>query len=461
MKLDQLSSNLIVIGFVFYTSLILFCLNVPFFWDTILTSSIAHWFYDHGVQNAIPPIKWDAGHPTFFQIYIYSLWKLFGKTLAVSHLSMLPFLYTIVVSFVYLLQKITTNRPARIVGMMIFVLHPYILTQSTLVSYDIVQLAFFLIFIIGFIEKRKYLLIIGTFGMSICSVRGQLFALIAWLILFIYERQEWRKYLLPALLASTPIIFWNIYHYIQTGWMLTTPSVTWINQRDLAQLHHISSNIIGIIRTFIDYGTIALSILFLAALYYYLQHRSSAQSKIILYITSALLVTLAIILISFSNPVAHRYFIIIHTGMILFVVSQWPHFPYKKLISSSVFITLVSGHFWLYPKENSNGWDVTLKYLSYEKSRKEFQQYLSDKNIPIEHIATAFPLFCSNKQTNLLEDNQRLIDISLPEGRTTEYVAFSAVCNDMREVSKQDLKQVQVFGKGKTAIILYLRETDY
>ena len=459
MTLDRLSKQLITSGVVFYTILTLLCLNVPFFWDTILTSSIAQWFFDHDLQNGIPPIEWDAGHPTFFQIYIFGLWKIFGKSLAISHLAMLPFLYTIVLSFVYLLQKVTTEKFPRIVGSLIFALHPYILTQSTLISYDIVQLAFFLIFLIGFTNKRKSLLLIGTIGLSSCSVRGQIFALVAWMVFLIYERKEWKQYIFFAFISTLPIIFWNLYHYLQTGWMLTTPSTTWESQRSIAQLHQVLSNVLGVVRSFMDYGTISLSVLFLMALFYFQKNKKFHSAKVILYTTLSFLVVLVLVLISLSNAVAHRYFMIIHAGMILFVVSQWSYFPIQKILSFAVVIILASGHFWLYPKEYSNGWDVTLKYLSYEKNRKSFHQYLSEEHISENSISTAFPLFCSNQQTNLIPGN-RLIDISLPEANQLEYIAVSAVCNDMRGIHTKNLRRVKTFGKGKTAITLYLKEAS-
>jgi hypothetical protein len=61
--------------------------NHPFFWDTVLTSTIAQWFYENGTDNGITPLIWDSGHPTLFQLYLSSAWKILGKSLYVSHLA--------------------------------------------------------------------------------------------------------------------------------------------------------------------------------------------------------------------------------------------------------------------------------------------------------------------------------------------------------------------------------------
>ena len=105
MKFDPISKKLLAVGIIFYLIVVIGSSSIPFFWDSILTSSVAQWFYDNGIQQGIAPIIWDAGHPTFFQIYLSLTWKIFGKSLMVSHISMLPFLWLMIVTFIYLMQK--------------------------------------------------------------------------------------------------------------------------------------------------------------------------------------------------------------------------------------------------------------------------------------------------------------------------------------------------------------------
>lgn len=458
MKFDSTSKILLTVGIIFYTIATICSFNIPFFWDTILTSSVAQWFYSNGLQQGIAPLIWDAGHPTFFQIYLSLAWKIFGKSLMVSHLSMLPFLWLMIISFIYLLQKVTLSKIARVIGFVFFLLHPYILTQSTQISYDIFQIGFFLLVIIGILENKKLILVIGLWGLSVCSIRGQLIALICLGTYVIINIKNWKQYFPIILLTITPIIIWHAYHYSITGWMISTPSNTWESQRSFANPQQILSNIIGITRAFVDYGMIALSILFGIVLVHFKKVKWNEIEKKLFLILILVFIGLNGSMIFFSNPIGHRYFMIFHVVMILLIVSRLEQIKNYKFISVLVFIAFITGHFWLYPDNRSNGWDVTLKYVSYEKNRKQFWNYLKENNISTKEIQSAFPLFCSLKQTNLIE-GERILDYSEKAKNNKEYFAYSAVCNDMKEFSNVESDSnyilVQKFGEGATSISLY------
>lgn len=458
MKFDSTSKILLTVGIVFYTIVAICSVNIPFFWDTILTSSVAQWFYNNGIQDGIAPIIWDAGHPTFFQLYLALAWKIFGKSLIVSHLSMLPFLWLMVICFIYLLQKITLSNTARILGLVLFLLHPYILTQSTLVSYDILQIGFFLLTIIGIIDNKRWILVVGLWGLSACSVRGQLIAMIClgtYLLIYI---KHWKQFLPVTLLSIAPIIVWHTYHYSVTGWMISTPSTTWESQRSFANSQQILSNFIGITRGFVDYGMIALSLFFIIVLNIFIKTPLKSIEKKLLLILLFAFVAMCGSMIFFSNPIGHRYFMIFHVVMILLILSRIEQIKNFKLISFLVITSFISGHFWLYPNGRSNGWDVTLKYISYEKNRAQFWEYLKENNIPSTQIQSAFPLFCSLEQTNLCE-GERLLDINEKSETILDYIAYSPVCNDMKGFLfiEKDTRYhlVKKFGTGKTAISLY------
>lgn len=458
--LDNLSKKLLAVGSGFYIIVTICSMHLPFFWDTILTSTVAQWFYDHGIQNAVAPLKWDAGHPTLFQLYLMTAWKLFGKTLPVSHFAMLPFLVLMVGSFVYLIQRIQLSTGARIFGLGALLIHPYIVTQSTLVSYDILQITFFLTALIGIIDNKKTWLIVGIWGLSACSIRGQMIAVVCLGSYLLYDWRNLKHHLFFSLAAILPLAGWHYYHYLQTGWMISTPSESWQTHREVAGLKQMISNTVGIVRGFVDYGIVALSLLFCFALATIRQAEISVEVRKILLTTILVFLALATSILLFSNPVGHRYFMTIHVGMLLLIVAQWSYIRAQKLWIVILTTAFISGHFWLYPVEISNGWDVTLKYISYEQNRKSFFKYLSENNIPPEEIASAFPLFCSQQQTNLTS-GERLKDISETEILGNKYVAYSAICNDMRGLHTPAISRhyflVQIFGEEKSAIFLYSR----
>lgn len=456
--LSPFSKKLCLFGTCFYTIVTLYTINTPFFWDTILTSTIAQWFYDHNIQNGIVPLTWDAGHPPLFQIYLSTLWNIFGKSLAVSHLAMLPFLIWSIVAFISLLQILKVSKSGQFAALLLYLLHPYILTQSTLISYDILQIAFFLSALIGLIKKKSFLFLIGLFLLSACSVRGQMIACL--LILsyaYIYIR-DCKHVLFTTIICLAPIVIWNFYHYSQTGWMLSTPSTSWENHRSIASFQQFIKNIFGITRCFVDYGTIALTVTFIWSLRYFktLVYQSDYKKFFIAYLITYL--GICGVMIVLNNPIGHRYFMILHVGMIIALSLIWDKIKYHRAILSILLAVFISGHWWIYPSKVSNGWDVTLRYMSYEKNRAQMNDFLRNENISMENIGSAFPLFCSLKQTHLLE-GERMQDLSDVDLNAIKYIAYSPVCNDMKHLDwdmiHQNFEIYQEFGKGMTSIMLF------
>lgn len=460
--MNSFSKKLWFFGAAYYAIVTCCTMNLPFFWDTILTSTIAQWFYDHGVQNAIPPLIWDAGHPTLFQNYIAVVWNIFGPSLAITHWAMFPFLVWMLGALIYLLQILKVSPKAQIFGLIGVLIHPYILTQSTLISYDILQIAFFLTAMIGVIQQRSAWIFIGVALLSACSVRGQILSALLLLSYFLLYVQQWQKVIITIILCSLPAILWNIYHFQQTGWMLSTPSESWENHRSIASFSQIIKNIFGLSRCFVDYGVAALSLTFLLSLRHFKTLKKvSAHKKFIFIYLIVYLGSMAVMLL-LNNPIGHRYFMILHVGMILWLCIIWEKLQRKKIIVAGIFTCFISGHFWLYPAPISNGWDVSLQYISYEKNRAELHQYLQEQNIKTTDIASAFPLFCSLQQTHLIQ-GERMQDITEQTIYHAKYIAYASVCNDMKHMDKEQLKnnyqKVKTFGKGLTRVELYGRKS--
>ena len=461
--LDSFSKRLLVFGSLSYLLLTLFSLHLPFFWDTTLTSNIAQWFYENGVGNLLPPTEWDAGHPTFFQIYIALIWKFFGKTLVVTHWIMFPFLLISLFFYLLIINELTSSNKVKTLSILFFLFHPYILTQATLISYDTVQITFFLITLYGIIQKEQKFLWIGILGLSTCSIRGQVMAVAMCLSYFFIYIKSWKRNIFRVVVALLPIAVWHYYHYLQTGWFLSTPSELWSGQREVASFTQVFKNLFSISRAFFDYGMLGLTLVLGFVFLRFGFRFEQAAGKKILIVTLALTLFLILPMLFSTNPIGHRYFIPIHIGMLLLLLTQWEKLKKQSFAFTFILICFLTGHFWLYPKKISNGWDVSLSYIIYEKNRKELTQYLAENNISFSEIASSFPLFNSLKQTNLLEDNTRMHDITEMGVIDAKYIAYSSVCNDMRDVMNfevlKDYERVRQFGLyAKTSIILYKRK---
>ena len=85
--------------------------NKFFFWDSIAQVSIpANWYYDHNFRYFFVPDEYATGHPTFVGMYIALLWKVFGRSLVVSHLAMLPFITGIMIQLYSYIKSSGSNK---------------------------------------------------------------------------------------------------------------------------------------------------------------------------------------------------------------------------------------------------------------------------------------------------------------------------------------------------------------
>ena len=184
-----------------------------FFWDTMqLASQHAHFFYENNnFSTFLLPDEMDSGHPPTFGFYLALMWQLFGKTLTVSHLSMLPFLLGSVWQAWKLGEKIV-GEGWTLWFLLLLVVCPVIAGQAVLASPDIVLLFFFLMALNGIFDydlldfqgyfdlklghnirkifkislTSKHELSIAILGLSAISMRGMMVAagFITWPVLF-------------------------------------------------------------------------------------------------------------------------------------------------------------------------------------------------------------------------------------------------------------------------------------
>ncbi|MCC6726003.1 MAG: glycosyltransferase family 39 protein, partial [Saprospiraceae bacterium] len=146
----------------------------PFFWDTVqLASKHGHHFYETNFQSFILPNEIDSGHPPIFGAYLALAWKLFGKTLPVSHFAMLPFIFGIVILLMQIGKKLLGEKNAVWLPLLSFA-DPVLASQSILVSPDIIVVCFFLASVWAIWQKKPWLLTIGITVLALVSMRGMM-----------------------------------------------------------------------------------------------------------------------------------------------------------------------------------------------------------------------------------------------------------------------------------------------
>ena len=126
--------------------------RIPFFWNMVRYSQIAQYYISTNFSSLYIPQELDNGNPPFYGLYFALIWKLFGKSLLVSHLAFYPFVIGLFIQFYFLCKKFLPEKLIPL-ALILLLIEPTILTQSLLMGYDIVLMFLFLlglnIFILG------------------------------------------------------------------------------------------------------------------------------------------------------------------------------------------------------------------------------------------------------------------------------------------------------------------------
>ena len=109
-------------------------------------------------------------------MYIAAAWKLFGKTLMVSHLAILPFVFGTIYHIYRYIHKSGVGKPCLLLICIFVILDPTLVSQLSLVTFDIPQIFFFLWCINSLTEKRKVSLAIAFTLLCMTSLRGTICA---------------------------------------------------------------------------------------------------------------------------------------------------------------------------------------------------------------------------------------------------------------------------------------------
>ncbi len=434
-----------------------FSWHLPFFWDTILTSTITQHFYHNGFGNFITPAQFDAGHPPLFYIYVTCFYHVFGKSLFAAHLSLLPFTILGVISFIKIMSYFLFSRKQQFFSVILYFSIPAVVTQNIMVSYDAVLLSLYLAAIATFLKNKKLLFTFILIGIVGISLRG-LFCLFSLTVTIYFLEQrniknwfKWNLYFIPAILIIT---CWYGYHYSQTGWLMSTNATGWSNQRGFVNGMGLFKNAASIGRCFFDLGIFILTIL---SLIYFIRIRKINTFTLLALIPFLMF---SISFLPFSNPINHRYYLIVYVLMLPIVIQ----FLSEKKIMFSILTVLILwlGNLQIYPVPISNGWDCTLAHLSYFKNREKASFILEYHTKFInKSIGTVFPMNASEYQLNMIKDLDNSVKILNVNGKSIDsidYILFSNIGNDFSDEQIYQLnkwKSIADWKNGQVFIVLY------
>ncbi|MBC7606577.1 MAG: hypothetical protein H7199_06440 [Burkholderiales bacterium] len=381
-------------------------LDRPFFWDTIqLGAAHATYYWSTQFSTILLPESIDSGHIPSFGMFLALVWEIFGRTLIASHLCILPFSIGIVWQLWQLCRQFIVAEFAG-VALCLIMIDPSLLSQITLVSPDVPLVFFFLLSVNAVLKNRTLLLLCGILLLFMTSMRGMMLS-ICILFLDLYRHIDLKKtpkQLLSILLKRSIIyipallvfVIFSGYHYAEKGWIGYHRNSPWAKCFEAVNFKGFLYNI-GIYGwRLIDFGRVGVwSAFFILLLLYRKVIFKEKEIRILGYFSAVLLLILPLNMLWAKNLLAPRYFIPIYLTFSLFCAA----ILFSKFVAKNVrlalaalwFICIVSGNFWVYPRQISEGWDATLAHVPYYKLREQALAYLDNEQLPYSEVQSFFP----------------------------------------------------------------------
>ena len=427
------------LGAIFYLVLVWIHRTDPFFWDTIqFAGKHGLWYYEKGLSAGFLPADLNSGHPPTFGIYQSLLWKMFGKNLTVSHFSLLPFLLLNLYYSLRLGHLILGQRYW--LFLLAFMLCPFYLGHSVLVSPDLILVTGFLMTLYGILKKHRTTIFLGGLLLALISIRGQMMlgVLMVYYLLLNFDKVSFAKNIKATLsqfgfgLALT--IFFHLAQSLSTDWEGLEAS-PWA-----ASFEYVSFK--GWIRQLgifgwrlVDYGMLISTAIVLLGI-------SKLWKDKYRLLLLAILIGLALVLVLTPRAglMNHRYFlplIIIILLMAAQVVGEYWSTWKGKAMAILIIVALLLGNRLIYPDAVAQGWDSTAAHWPTYKLENKMYTYILDQGLKPEDIGTAFPYRSARSFSTLGEEvgGYRQFD--------TTRDAYILYGNIMNEFSDEDLRRLE------------------
>lgn len=404
MTLKAKNNSCLVLGFLLVFILIFINRNNAFFWDTVhYGSKQASFFWYSGFTKQLVPDDIDSGYVPTFGMALALVWKIFGRTLAVSHLAMLSFAIGIVYQLYKACSKFIASEYTGI-ALLLIVIDPSLMSQMTLVSPDVPLVFFFLLGTNTVLENRKWWVALCILALFLISMRGVMVSFCLLLldlhcnISFKEKAFLLKKLLRRSLLYLPGLLFVSLYqidHYVRKGWILTHKDSPWAGGMEVVDAKRLFFNAGLIGWHILDYGKVGIWLVFLILVFKLGKNLVNQDTRLLIFLSACLLLFVHIDMIWASNLLSHRYFIpftLVFSLLCAAVLFSGKIRPKLRNGLAAIWIVaIISGNFWVYPEKISQGWDATLAHLPYYGLRKQAIAYIEKEKIPVADVQSFFP----------------------------------------------------------------------
>ncbi|SMC32702.1 phospholipid carrier-dependent glycosyltransferase [Moheibacter sediminis] len=390
--------KLLLIGStVFLIVLYLVTMKVPFFWDAVSKSVRATWLYNNNFSQFVVPTEFNSGHPPLWESLLALSWKIGGRTIAISRFLLLVFN---IAAFWQLIRFIVSNKNESVPywALILVLIEPALLTQTTIINNDIMLLFFTLLGLNSIYKNQRIIYTIALTGVLFSNLRGSSIFVSLLLIDFLYyyfklkeDRQKflWTSYLPPL------IIFTLFLTYQQSvlGWFLKAPGH---QHRQISGIFQMVKNTAAIGKGFLETGRIflflPLGFLILKLFKSEKWVRISNENKRLIITFSVFFCVFSGLFIVMTNPVGPRYYMICFLIATLFFLNLVFGFVkkhlWKKALLTIAAIGFLTGHLWIWPATISQAWDTTFAYLHYFPLKNKMQDYVLERELDKTEVGT-------------------------------------------------------------------------
>lgn len=447
--------------------------HFPFFWDTIqLGSKHAHHYYHTGFAQLLLPDAIDSGHPPFFGMYLAAMWVLFGKTLAVSHWAMLPFVLGIV-GLLFPVGRYFSREWGWVFPLLALALPP-LSGQLVLVSPDVVLVFGFLLSLYGMLYHKGWVLAVGALLLAAISTRGMMTVL----ILFLFDL--YLRFSMPNRTESKPMVYLKemlralpsylpsgllalaflLYHYLEKGWVGYHAGSEWAPSFARVGISGLLKNGAVLGWRLAEYGMVFSWVVLGLVIWRKPATLRQPKVKSALWLMSISLILLTPTFLLYSGLQQHRYLLPLLLSVLLLSFTALAHCSWshsrRSALFALLFTGLLTGHFWVYPDHIAQSWDTTLAHLPYYHLKDRMIGYLDEQGIPLETVGTAFPEIGPQYYKDL---SGRVSGFAPKDLSKQHYILYSNVMNDFSDGELERLQSewtvLKQFERGGVQLLLF------
>ena len=426
-----------------------------FFGDMVqFGSRHAHYFFENNFSSLWLPNSLDSGHPPVFGMYMALCWKIFGKSLVVSHWSMFPFLVLIAIALPRLISNFISSANIIFICLLFF-FEPTLFSQSSLTSPDIILVAFFLWALVLYKEEKYLWLSIMLVPMSFVSLRGMMVLFSLFVAIIIHQKKINKKVILTFVPAVGICFYWLFRHYQLFGWIGFHSNSPWASSFQTVGLKQISYNLFLMIWRWIDFGRIAFWCIALIFTIVQIRKQDKLSEKqqfpIILFFTLGFVFTANTIFA--DGLIGHRYYMPIYIIGLVITLQLIEKYSKKRRtgIQVVIFIAFMIGAKYVYPSKIAMGWDATPAHRPYYSLRADAIQYLNEKNISLQDVGAGFPNIDSRETLELNGDTSLFQSYA---NKNIKYILWSNIFNYPDELQDSLATRKVLFEKEKNGVFM-------